>query len=50
MIPFCVCSRAVRRSKAYVWHARMKKQQDRSKQFCLFFNRFGKELTGMKFL
>lgn len=35
------CSRVVKRSKAYVWHARMKKKQDRSKQFCLFYSRFG---------
>lgn len=35
------CSRVVKRSKAFVWHARMKKQKEKSEQFCLFFNRFG---------
>ena len=38
----CACSHAVRRSRALVWHAKMKKNVPKSEQYCMFFNRFGK--------
>ena len=39
-----LCSQAVRRSKVYVWQAKQRSRQqqvDKSKQYCMFFNRFG---------
>ena len=34
---------AVRRSRAYVWNSKQRnKLQEKSKQYCMFFNKFGK--------
>ena len=41
----CTCSHAVRRSRALVWHAQMKKNIPKSEQYCMFYNRFGKYRT-----
>lgn len=37
-----LASRAIRRSKAFVWHARQRSKQQKTQQYCTFFNRFGK--------
>ena len=37
----CEFSRVVRKSKVYVWHARMQRKLNNTK-YCLFYNRFGK--------
>ncbi|XP_065916164.1 uncharacterized protein [Dysidea avara] len=37
-----LASHAVRRSRALVWHAQMKKNIPKSEQYCMFYNRFGK--------
>ena len=35
-----VCSRVVKKSKAFVWHARRQRNLSMSK-YCVFYNRFG---------
>ena len=41
----CALSRAVQRSRVHVWTAKQRKKE--TKQYCIFYNRFGQLETGL---